>query len=217
MNPRSNVYILRDGVPVVGWQTTRKTTVVFIHQLRRMLLTTGNGNGCCKHRKGILKKGNIRILIQMWVSKQPRKLQAIQEWGTPMNAKDVRSFMAYINFYRTFAPHHSTVAVPLFKLTTKNATFKWKEEQEIAFRKIKQILIKEVFLLFPKPDQPFYLCFDSSLLGTGAVLQQKDEDGNLRPIEFFSKKWNAAEYNYSTPTIIRSNTRAEALLSNSYW
>ncbi|TPX30395.1 hypothetical protein SeLEV6574_g08613 [Synchytrium endobioticum] len=128
--------------------------------------------------------------------KQPQKLQAIQEWGTPKNAKDIRSFMAYVNFYRTFAPQLSTVAVPLFRLTTKKATFKWKEEQEIAFRKIKQILIKEVFLLFPKPDQPFYLCFDSSELGTGAVLQQKDEDGNLRPIEFFSKKWNAAEYNY---------------------
>ncbi|TPX47206.1 hypothetical protein SeLEV6574_g02779 [Synchytrium endobioticum] len=33
----------------------------------------------------------------------------------------------------------------------------------------------------------------------GAVLQQLDNDGHLRPLEFYSKKWNAAEFNYSTP------------------
>ncbi|TPX39897.1 hypothetical protein SeLEV6574_g06928, partial [Synchytrium endobioticum] len=53
--------------------------------------------------------------------------------------------------------------------------------------------------MFPRPDQPFYLHFDSSDLGTGAVLQQLDDDGHLRPLEFYSKKWNAVEFNYSTP------------------
>ena len=53
--------------------------------------------------------------------------------------------------------------------------------------------------MFPDPSKPYIIHFDSSETGTGAVLQQRDNAGLLRPLEFFSKKWNPAEYNYSTP------------------
>ncbi|TPX31506.1 hypothetical protein SeLEV6574_g08533 [Synchytrium endobioticum] len=57
----------------------------------------------------------------------------------------------------------------------------------------------EVFLVFPDQQKVFTIHFDASEYGTGACLQQHDSEGNLRPIEFFSYKWNKAEYNYSTP------------------
>ena len=33
----------------------------------------------------------------------------------------------------------------------------------------------------------------------GAVRQQHDDCGSLRTLEFLSKKWSSAEYNYATP------------------
>ncbi|TPX36819.1 hypothetical protein SeLEV6574_g07992 [Synchytrium endobioticum] len=131
--------------------------------------------------------------------KQPEKVKAIKEWGTPRSVKDVRSFMGYVNFYRPFAKNLSTMAKPLFDLTQKSTKFTWTEKEQTAFQNIKDTLTNDVFLMFPKPNQPYIIHFDSSDLGTGAVLSQYDDQGRLRPIEYYSKKWNSAEFNYSTP------------------
>ncbi|TPX36791.1 hypothetical protein SeLEV6574_g08003 [Synchytrium endobioticum] len=126
-------------------------------------------------------------------------MAAISKWGVPTNAKEVRAFLGYVNFYRPFCRNLSLVAKPLFDLTTLKKKFQWGEEHDNAFTTIKQLLTEDVPLMFPKESEPFYLFFDASDLGVGAVLQQKDGQGNLRPLEYYSKKWNGAEYNYSTP------------------
>jgi transposase InsO family protein len=131
--------------------------------------------------------------------KQPQKVDAIAKWGTPTSVKEIRSFLGYVNFYRPFIERLSIIAKPLFDLTVKGRRFKWEDEHQKAFMEIKKVLTKDIILMFPKPDQPFILHFDASEVGTGAVLQQYDDHGLLRPIEFFSKKWNKAEYNYSVP------------------
>ncbi|TPX33406.1 hypothetical protein SeLEV6574_g08385 [Synchytrium endobioticum] len=131
--------------------------------------------------------------------KQPEKMETIRKWGVPRSAKDIRKFLGYVNFYRPFANHLSITAKPLYDLTKKNAKWKWGDMEEKSFTDVKEELIRDVFLVFPDHERTFYLSFDSSDLGTGAVLQQQDENGNLRPLEFYSKKWNAAEFNYSTP------------------
>ncbi|TPX51995.1 hypothetical protein SeMB42_g01718 [Synchytrium endobioticum] len=71
---------------------------------------------------------------------------------------------------------------------------------EKSFSDLNEQLMRDVFLVFPESihERTFYLSFDSSDLGTGAGLQQQDENGNLRPLEFYSKKWSAAEYSYSS-------------------
>src|SRR4051812_20944090 len=81
----------------------------------------------------------------------------------------------------------------------RRSKFKWKASHQAAFEKVKEILLQDIFLIFPNMDKPFFLHFDSSELGTGAVLQQYDKAGIFRPLKFYSKKWNPAEYNYSTP------------------
>ncbi|TPX42299.1 hypothetical protein SeLEV6574_g05670 [Synchytrium endobioticum] len=132
-------------------------------------------------------------------TKQPEKVEAIKKWGTPSNVKEVRAFTGLVNFYRAFATQLSTISKPLYDLTHKNTKFHWGPKEQEAFEKIKEILTADVFLMFPDHEKPFYLFFDSSDLGTGAVLQQEDEFNRLRPIEYYSYKWNKSEYNYSTP------------------
>ncbi|TPX38531.1 hypothetical protein SeMB42_g06685 [Synchytrium endobioticum] len=72
-------------------------------------------------------------------------------------------------------------------------------EAKLAFETVKEMVTTEVVLMFPDLSKVFYLHFDSSDVGTGAVLQQMDKDHILRPLEFFSRKFNTAELNYSTP------------------
>ncbi|TPX35623.1 hypothetical protein SeLEV6574_g08160 [Synchytrium endobioticum] len=93
----------------------------------------------------------------------------------------------------------SVTAKPLFDLTKKATKFTWTEEADEAFGKIKEIIAQDIVLMFPDPNKAFHLHFDSSDVGTGAVLQQFDQNNRLRPLEFFSQKFNQAELNYATP------------------
>ncbi|TPX46693.1 hypothetical protein SeMB42_g00643 [Synchytrium endobioticum] len=109
------------------------------------------------------------------------------------------TFTGMVNFYRPFADHLSVICKPLYDLLKKNQKFIWSGEQRVAFEKVKATILDDVFLVFPDQQKGFTIHFDASEYGTGACRQQHDSDGNLRPIEFFSYKWNKAEYNYSTP------------------
>lgn len=132
--------------------------------------------------------------------KQEGKLDTIRKWGVPTTVKEVRAFIGFVNFYRPFAKNLSIIAQPLFDLTKKShEKFSWLPEHQAAFDGVKLCLLEDIFLLFPDHTKPFIIHFDSSDLGTGAALQQYDINGGLRPLEFYSKKWNAAEFNYSTP------------------
>jgi len=82
---------------------------------------------------------------------------------------------------------------PLSKLTSKNAKWKWTDVHRTSFRKIKELLSKEVLLIYPNFNNPFDIHTDASNLQLGAVISQ-----NGVPIAFYSRKLNKAQRNYTT-------------------
>ncbi len=75
--------------------------------------------------------------------------------------------------------------------------FKWTEQCEKNFEKLKQSIADDAVLSFPQLDKLFYLHTDASEYAIGAVLSQKDEEDNLRPITFESKILCATQRNYA--------------------
>jgi hypothetical protein len=130
------------------------------------------------------------------VRMQESKLAAIRDWPTPKNVREVRSFLAYTNFYRRFVKGYSGIAIPLTELTKKNVAFKWEERQEQAFEGLKQVILKEPILAIPDPEKQFEVETDASDYAIGGQLGQRDDKGRLHPIAFFSKKLNGPELNY---------------------
>ena len=57
-----------------------------------------------------------------------------------------------------------------------------------AFEELKEALVKKVVLDIADPCKPFVLETDASDYAVGGVLSQKDAEGNLRPVAFFSRK-----------------------------
>ena len=53
----------------------------------------------------------------------PAKIAGIKDWPTPMEVKDIHSFLAFCNFYRTFIKGFSSIARPLNALTMKDQTW----------------------------------------------------------------------------------------------
>jgi len=123
----------------------------------------------------------------------PSKIQPIQEWLTPKNVLEVRSFHGLASFYRRFLPNFPSLASPLNELVQKDVTFYWGEKQENAFQKIKFILTNAPILALPDFTKPFELECDASGVGIGVVLIQGGH-----PIAYFSEKLHGATLNYPT-------------------
>jgi hypothetical protein len=68
------------------------------------------------------------------------KIEAIQNWPTPMNVSQVRSFHGLAGFYCRFVKDFSTIAAPLNELTKKGVEFVWGAAQDNAFDELKCLL-----------------------------------------------------------------------------
>ena len=57
------------------------------------------------------------------ISPNPDKVRVVQEFPTPTNLKELRSFLGLANYYRRFVRGFSNIANPLNALTKKNVPF----------------------------------------------------------------------------------------------
>jgi len=130
------------------------------------------------------------------VAMDPAKLSSISQWQTPTSVKEVRSFLRFCNFYRHFISHYSNLTQPLIDLTKKDNVFAWTQACTDSFEKLKQCFLSEPVLWNPDPSRQFTLATNASLIATGAVLLQTDENGAYRPCGYLSQSFNPAERNY---------------------
>ena len=56
------------------------------------------------------------------------------------SAKKVRSFLGLVMWYKSFIPHISTIAAPLFPLTSSLRKFQWTQEATMAVEALKKAI-----------------------------------------------------------------------------
>jgi hypothetical protein len=105
--------------------------------------------------------------------------------------------MGMMSYYRSFIENFAVIATPLTSLQGEKKIFKWEKEQQEAFEKLKEEMLKAAPLEHPDFNKPFVISTDASLGALGAVLSQVDEQGRERPIMFASKTLTGAETRYS--------------------
>lgn len=131
------------------------------------------------------------------IAPDPDKIRAVQDFPTPKNVTEVRSFLGLANYYRRFIPGFARIALPLYELTKKHQIFEWSGLAQAAFTRLKQALSEAPCLQAPDFSKPFILQTDASGEGIAAVLVQLDNEGTEHPIAYVSRKYNPAESRYS--------------------
>ena len=139
---------------------------------------------------------------QKGVLPSKKNLESIAQCPTPDTYTKVKSFVGLVGHYRCFIKGFAKIAAPLYDLTSGDNKDKKLEHVNLspealeAFDHLKAACLQAPILAFPDFDKPFLLETDASGRGLGAVLPQKQADGQYHPIAYASCVMNETEQRY---------------------
>jgi len=127
----------------------------------------------------------------------PANFSTISNFTRPHTLKELRSLLGALSFWRKFVPNFARLAHPLTQLTKKDALHEWREEHQQALETLKRCLLSSPVLAPPRMKDPFVIETDASAVGLGAVLLQKELNGEAEhPISYISRATTKAEKSY---------------------
>jgi hypothetical protein len=126
----------------------------------------------------------------------PTKVTTIQEWLTPVDIKDMQSFLGFATFYQHFIRGYSAIVAPLTRLTRKNTAFVWDTACTNSFAALKHAFTTAMILHHFDYNCEAIVETDTSDYVSAGILSQYDDKGILHLVAFFSKKHSLAECNY---------------------
>lgn len=120
------------------------------------------------------------------------KIKAVKDFPTPKNVHNVRQFLGLTGFFRRFIEKYAHLTKPLSILLHKGEPWKWTEQQQLAFRSLKDKLIERPVLAIYDPRLETEVHTDACQFGIAGILLQK-VNGTLRPVGYFSRQTTSTE------------------------
>lgn len=138
---------------------------------------------------------------QFGIKPTDEKIKAIQKIDLPKVVKDLRRFIASINFYRRCLPNAVEPQGILQKLIIGNkkndkTPITWNESTILAFEKCKFEMKNAALLAHPCTSAKLCLFVDASNFRVGASLNQLKND-NYEPLGYYSKRMTDTQKKYS--------------------
>ena len=150
------------------------------------------------------------ILHEGQRSPAPGKVAAEREWSEDgiWTPKQMKGFLGICNWYSIDIPNYASLAAPLMDSLTKRykynpdkrtckspahkQTIDWTDLMHDNFEKIKTSRCEACSLYIPGDQGEFAIHTDASDHRIGAVLEQKDDQGNWRACALFSRKFQGS-------------------------
>ena len=131
------------------------------------------------------------------IKPNPDKVRSLVASERPFTVTEVRSFLGMAVYYKRFIKDYTNLTAPLNQLLKKNNEFKWTEQCQRAFEKVKLALATSPVLCHFCPDLPVVLRTDASRYGLSVLLCHQFPDGSERIISYASRVLTPAERNYA--------------------
>ena len=125
------------------------------------------------------------------------KSKAINSLAPPTKISELRRFLRMLNQLSKFLPHVAEETKPLRELLSTKNQWKWDSPQEVAFKKLKLLLTSSEILALYNPSLQTIVSADASAYGLGAVLRQRQTNGELRPVAYISRALTKTEQRYA--------------------
>ena len=190
--------VMADDILIYGKGKTREEAVRDHNEKLEKLLTRARrvnlklNRDKCKFLLEELAYIGHRITTK-GVKPDPAKVAAITAMKSPKNGEEVRRFLGHINYLSKFIPNCSAECEPLRRLSgVKDSEFVWHEDQDRAFKTIKDFITSTETLKYFNVNQPVVVQTDASTDGLGAVLMQ---DG--QPVCYGSRSLTEPEKNHA--------------------
>ncbi|XP_071571820.1 uncharacterized protein [Temnothorax nylanderi] len=136
------------------------------------------------------------LITRDGITMSKRHVQAIIDYPTPSNVRDLQGFLGLCNFFRRFIRDFALKAKPLQNLLKKGVQFDFDTNCKSALEQLKRELVSPSVLRIYNPRAETELHTDASSHGFGAILLQKQSEGYFGPIAYFSKSTTDCEKNY---------------------
>lgn len=140
------------------------------------------------------------------------KVEAFQTWPVPETVRDVRAFLGAANYLAHMIPHFRAIAAPLDRITgivkgsdgkkLRDPPLRWNSDLQQSFKAICDALSSAPVLALPDLSNPhFAVRTDASLHGLGGMVEQRQPDGTMHPVGYFSRKTTDAEKTFDIRTL----------------
>ncbi|UYV71916.1 hypothetical protein LAZ67_9001140 [Cordylochernes scorpioides] len=102
-----------------------------------------------------------------------------------------------VNVYNNFIADYARLRAPLNKLLQKDVKWNWNPDCQQAFTTLKESLTSKPVLHLYQVGLPCRLYCDASTQGIAGILKQVHPDGQIHPVQYFSRALRAHERNYT--------------------
>ena len=149
-----------------------------LNQVMKKLEESGLTLNYDKCQIGVRSMEYLRnVLTQSRLQVSDDKVEAFMQAPRPKDQSELRRFLGLVQCCSRFIPSFAIIANPLWDLTKTHAKCKWGTAVEHAFQAVKRQLTQAPAMAFFKQGVETHVMTYASPVGIGAVLEQKQEDG----------------------------------------
>lgn len=138
------------------------------------------------------------IISSEGIKPDPEKIQAIRDFKTPVNKKQLQGFLGVVNFSSKFSSKLAKEFQPMLELLKKGHKWLWTDHHDEAFKRVKALFQEQILLHFPNLNLPIYIQTDASDYALGSIIYQLDEKMESSIITCSSRTLRSAEIAYNT-------------------
>ena len=131
------------------------------------------------------------------VKPDPAKVLALREADHPETKGELMSFLCMLQASAEFIPGLSIETTHLRKLTTKSKRFRWTEECQEEFERVKELLCEDALLRYFDPSLPTFLFVDAHQTGLSAILAQGPSREEAKMVTCASRATTPTERRYA--------------------